>query len=84
MGQDALDTIKCYFGLRNCEAEDELKKATMCVLSICTTCDGNIFQSGSKAPEVSVYDPATTTCKCIKYEFNPNYRGGSPPGLRKV
>lgn len=80
-GQDAGDLIKCLFSLRNCEAEIELKKTTMCMLSLCTTCNGNTFYSGKEAPQSSAYDPATTVCKCIRYGFNPSYQGGPPPGL---
>ena len=80
-GQDAGDLIKCLFSLRNCEAETEIKKATMCTLSICTTSNGDTFYSGQNAPQASACDPAMTTCKCVQYGFDPNYRGGAPPGL---
>jgi hypothetical protein len=80
-GADAGDTMKCAFSLRNCDAEIGIKEARMCVLAKCTTCDGNTFLTGPEAPNASAYDPAKTTCECIKYGFNPNYVGGAPPGL---
>lgn len=80
-GAETTKNMLCYLGLRNCEAEDELKKARMCLLSQCTTCDGATFTAGPNAAQSSVFDPKTTTCKCIQYGFDPSYRGGPPPGL---
>ena len=72
--------IKCLF--YPCKVIDDMKNATICLLSICTTCEGNVFYTGPKASQASAYDPKTTTCKCMEFGLDPNYRnGGPPPGL---
>jgi hypothetical protein len=80
-GAETVKSLACQLGFKNCDLENELKKARMCVLSECTTCDGLKFLSGPKAPNVSAFDPSTTKCVCIQYGFNPDYKGGPPPGL---
>ncbi|MDT7520485.1 RHS repeat-associated core domain-containing protein [Rhodoferax sp. TBRC 17660] len=80
-GAETTKNMLCYLGLRNCEAEDNLKKARICLLSQCTTCDGQTFTAGPNANQSSAFDPKTTTCKCIQYGFDPSYQGGPPPGL---
>jgi RHS repeat-associated protein len=81
-GEDFEDFMQCRFNpFRNCEAQDHLKKATRCILTFCTTCDGKTFYTGITAKETSAFDPATTKCKCVEYGLDPNYVGGAPPGL---
>ena len=73
------DSWKCLF--MPCEAIEEIRKATICLQAICTTCEGSVFYTGPKAPQASAFDPSKTTCKCIEYGLNPDYQGGPPPGL---
>jgi RHS repeat-associated protein len=80
-GQDAVDAVKCYFGFKNCDAEDSIKKALRCEVSVCTTSTGGTFSIDRKNPQCIAYDPTTTTCVCTKYQLDPNYIGGAPPGL---
>lgn len=79
--QSEIDAWKCFLGFVACDAITELKKATRCALSKCTTCEGNVFYTGLKAATASAYDPETTKCTCVATELDPNYQGGAPPGL---
>ena len=68
---DFSDTMKCWFGFKNCEAEEEIKKTLSCVMAECTTCDGRKFFTGPRALTVNAYDSDSTQCVCIKTGFSP-------------
>jgi RHS repeat-associated protein len=78
-----LDTVKCSFGVRACEAEEEIAKTRMCVRFRCkTTCPLREFEIDIKSGETHAYDPATTKCSCIAWGWNYGYEPKPLPGLK--
>jgi hypothetical protein len=78
-----VDTVKCYFGFRACDAEEELAKTRKCVKYLCkTTCPENEFIIDIESGLHHAYNPGTTKCKCIKWGWNKEYDAGPLPGLK--
>jgi RHS repeat-associated protein len=81
-GQNLADWAKCSFGLSACEAEKEIKKATVCLLARCSSnsCPERSFTMDYRTGKQSIIDP-DTKCACLWYGWDPKYIGGVPPGL---
>ena len=81
-GENLEDSLKCYFGLRNCEAEEEIAKTRICVMAQCTSiCPERTFTIDYRTGEHSAYNPDNVTCKCLVWGWNPKYQGKPLPGL---
>jgi len=80
-GPDPGSSLKNWFGFRNKEAEDGISRNTICLVSVCSSRGGQSFTNDRNT--CNAYDPATTTCTCLKSGLLP---GGAPdsgrlPGL---
>ena len=71
--------IRCALGLGGCPTDDPA--LYRCVMARCTPKCGDPFIIDYRANGMHMFDPTTTRCECILNGFNPNYKGGPPPGL---
>jgi hypothetical protein len=78
--QNAVDTLKCL--IWPCEAERNIKDARRCDQYVCQSKGGGQpFKVDLNNAECRASDPDNTVCVCTHWGFDPNYKGGSPPGL---
>ncbi|MES2536132.1 MAG: RHS repeat-associated core domain-containing protein [Pseudomonadota bacterium] len=81
-GQNLADALKCYFGIKNCEAQEEIAKTRICVMAKCTTtCPDRTFTIDYRTGESVAYNPANATCECMVWGWNPKYQAKALPGL---
>lgn len=81
--QNAHDTFTCWAGLKNCKAEEEMKKALRCKNLSCPGSRRDPPSSCQRYPEMRQGNPKDTKdCICLEFEPDPNYKAPNGyPGL---
>ena len=78
-GPTAFNGIACALGIGGCPTSDP--NLYRCRMARCTPKCGDPFIIDYREGGLHMFDPKTTKCVCILKGFNPDYKGGPPPGL---